>query len=114
MVGQVFRKRFNKKDFIDLIIKYSEKRKNQYIFSNIAYKKAVFNNDIKPFIDGLKEYYYKAKKFYVERTMNYKFFLTVLRQVCKYHSIPFIHSIKYSNSTYEIQYSIFIYEEKLT
>ena len=46
--------------------------------------------------------------------MNYKFFLTVLRQVCKYHSIPFIHSIKYSNSTYEIQYSIFIYEEKLT
>ena len=31
-MSQIFRKRFNKKDFIDLVIKYSEKRKNQYIF----------------------------------------------------------------------------------
>ena len=113
-MSQIFRKRFNKQDFIDLIIKYSEKRKNQYIFSNISYKKAVFNNDIEPFIYDLKDYYYKSKKFYIEREMNYKFFLTVLRQVCKYHSIPFIHSIKYSNSTYEIQYSIFIYEGQST
>jgi len=114
MSSQIFRKKFNKTTFIDLIIKYSEKRKNQYIFSNISYKKAVFNNDIKPFIDELKDYYYNAKKFYVEREINYKYFLTILRQVCKYHNIPFIHNIKYSNSSYEIQYSIFIYEEQST
>ena len=112
MRSQIFRKTFDKQMFIDIIVKYSEKRKNQYIFNNISYKKASFNNDIEPFIEFIKGYYYKAKLFYVERKMNYKYFLTILRQICKYHSIPFTSNIKYCNSTYEIQYSIFIYSEK--
>lgn len=114
MRSQIFRKSFDKQQFLDLIVKYSEKRKNQYIFNNVSYKKAVFNDDIQPFIEYLKDYYYNAKKFYVERKMNYKYFMTIVRQICKYHCIPFNPSIKYSNSTYEIQYSIFIYSEQST
>jgi hypothetical protein len=110
--SQIFRKHFSKQILLDFIIKYSEKRKNQYIFSNISFKKAQYNEDIAPIIDYLKDFYYNAKKFYIQRKMNYKYFLTIIRQVCKFHCIPFTSNIKYCNSTYEIQYSIFIYEEK--
>ena len=112
MRSQIFRKNFDKTPFLNLIIKYSEQRKNQYIFNNISFKKAVYNKDIEPFIEFISEYYYSAKKFYVERKITYKNFVTILRQICKYHNIPFTTNIKYYNSTYEIQYSIFIYPDK--
>ena len=112
MRSQIFRKNFDKTPFLELIKKYSEKRKNQFIFNNISFKKSIFNNEIEPFIEDIKEYYYNAKKFYVERKMNYKNFATILRQICKFHNIPFTSNIKYYNSTYEIQYSIFIYPDK--
>ena len=39
--------------------------------------------------------------------MNYKNFVTIIRQICKYHHIPFTSNIKYSKSKYEIKYFIY-------
>ena len=41
--------------------------------------------------------------------MIYKNFVTIIRQICKYHHIPFTSSIKYNKSKYDIYY--FIYRE---
>ena len=47
---------------------------------------------------------------YVEREMKYKNLITIIRQICRYHHIPFSSNIKYSKSKYEITYSIIIPE----
>ena len=51
-----------------------------------------------------------SKKMYVEREMKYKNLITIIRQICRYHHIPFSSNIKYSKSKYEITYSIIIPE----
>ena len=44
--------------------------------------------------------------------MNYKNFVTILRQICKFHHIPFTSTIKYDKSAYDISYSIFFDSEQ--
>ena len=43
--------------------------------------------------------------------MIYKNFVTLIRQICKYHHIAFTSVMKYNKSKYEIIYSIFIPEQ---
>ena len=58
-------------------------------------------------VDNLKKYYFKSKHHYLERDSTYKNFVTIVRQICKYHHIPFTSDIKYSKSKYEIKYFIY-------
>ena len=61
-----------------------EIEKKYFIFSKIAFKKAKLTENVKPFIESLKPFYYKSKLKYLNRTMDYKNFITVLRQLCNY------------------------------
>ena len=63
-------------------------------------------NKLKPFINELEEYYYSSKKGYLRRSINYKNFVTVIRQLCKYFDMNIHSTIKYSQSNYEIEYII--------
>ena len=72
-------------------------------------KRAKLDEAIQPFCENLKKYYFSSKYFYLERDMIYKNFVTIVRQICKYHHIPFTSSIKYNKSKYDIYY--FIYRE---
>ena len=40
--------------------------------------------------------------------MSYKNIITIIRQICKYHHIPFTNRIKYEHSKYEIIYIIYL------
>ena len=40
--------------------------------------------------------------------MNYKNFVTIIRQVCNYLCIPYTSKIIYSNSKYNINYVIYL------
>ena len=46
-------------------------------------------------------------KKYITRKMNYKNFITIIRQICKYHHFAFASNIKYDKSSYEITYNIY-------
>jgi hypothetical protein len=112
-MSQVFKKKINK----DLIINFFKKfcqneKKNEFIFSPIAFKKAEYNNEIKNLIEILKEYYHKSKQFYLNRQITYKNFLTILRQVCNNLCIPYTSKILYNKSKYNIIYIIFFDDEK--
>ena len=85
-----------------------EKYPNKCIFSKTSFKKGQLSNNIQTFLDSIKEHYYPSKQFYVTRNITYKGIVTIIRQICKYHHIPFTSHIKYSKSKYEIIYSIFI------
>tara|TARA_Y100001935_G_scaffold148419_1_gene122527 strand:- start:1538 stop:1885 length:348 start_codon:yes stop_codon:yes gene_type:complete len=114
MSSQIFKESPPIKILFDFLDGVCEKQKNKYVFSKANFKKAQMEEKIIPFCEKLKEYYYKSKLFYINRTMNYKNFITIIRQLCKYHHIAFTSVMKYNKSKYEIIYSIFIPEQLIT
>ena len=108
-MSQIFKKKIDPKFFFDFIEKYGNKKNNQqFTFNHISYKKANYNNDIQNLVNYLVTYYHKSKQFYLERNINYKNFLTILRQVCSNLSISYSSKILYNKSKYNINYSIFL------
>lgn len=106
-MSQLFKNKYPKSDLFLLLNKYCEKFDKYYKLSKTAYKKAKLDNGIQPFFEELKKYYYPSKHFYLTREDNYKNFITVIRQLCKYHLVAYTSSIKYFKSKYEIIYFIY-------
>lgn len=107
---QIFKKELPQNILTDFLDLYCDFNKNRYVLTNITFRKYKFENKIIPFFKKLEEYYYKSKLFYLKRTINYKNFITVIRQICKLNYLPFTSKIKYDNSSYNIVY--FIYPKK--
>ena len=102
-------------NFLNIIKKYSDNKniyKNKILIDKIIYKKLEFNNEIQNLIDNIKPYYNENKIFYINRKINYKNFLTIIRQLCKICNISYENKIKYYNSKYEIFYLINIHQVK--
>lgn len=91
----------------NLLEKICKPDKKYYIIDRPAFKLGIYNNNITQFIEQLLPYYHKAKKFYLERKMDYKRFLTVVRQISNANSIPFNYHNHFEKSTYDIIYKIF-------
>ena len=108
MSSQIFKTPVPKNAFYSFLESCATKKTNYYLFSKVIFKSAQYQELIEPFLTTIKEHYYPSKQKYVLRKMNYKNFVTILRQICKYHHIPFTSHIKYSKSKYEIIYTIFI------
>lgn len=80
---------------------------NHFQLSSYLYHKAEYNQRMFAFISSLKPYYYTNKRKYIERQMNYKGFLTIIRQICNAHHIKYTTKLVYNKSMYEIEYSIY-------
>ncbi len=90
----------------DLLNNYCNINDNLYIFDYIVYKKLIFHNVITSFYNNIKEYYSKKKQFYIQRDVTFKNFLTIIRQILRYHNINYYNTIKYCNNNYNIIYYI--------
>ena len=112
MSSQIFKTPVPKEIFYNFLESCATKKTKYYLFSKVIFKSAQYQELIEPFLTTIKEHYYPSKQKYVLRKMNYKNFVTILRQICKYHHIPFTSTIKYDKSTYEISYSIFFNSEQ--
>ena len=106
MSSQLFRKTVPIDILLSFLKEYSTVDGNFHVFSKTSFKKAVYHNKIAPFCESIVEYYHKSKRYYVERQIDYCKFTTILRQLCKLHSFPYISRIVYSKSTYDILYYI--------
>ena len=107
MSSQIFKKKLPKEILFNFLENNSKKKNNSFVFTKTSFKKAQFNNLIVPFCELLKEYYHKSKLNYLERKINYKNFITIIRQICKSLHIPFTSKIVFDKSNYEIIYTIF-------
>jgi len=109
-MSNIIKKDFNKEIIFDLLNEISilDLNKEYFILNNESYKKGQMNNIIINFIEKIKDFYIKSKQFYLERTLNYKKFLTIIRQVCKSQNIPIKIKINYIKSKYEIIYHIYL------
>ena len=106
-MSQIFQKNFPKEKLFEFLDKYCNKKKNKFTLNKASFKKAKLDNNVLPFCDDLKKYYYPSKHHYLERDMIYKNFITIIRQICKYHHLAFTSNIRYFKSKYEIEYFIF-------
>jgi len=107
-MSQIFRASYPKNVFFEFLGKYCDNHNNQYVFSKDSFKRIKLAEEADPFCETLKKYYFKSKHIYLDREKTYKNFITIIRQICKYHTIPFTSNIKYSQSKYEIKYFIYL------
>lgn len=107
MISQIF-KTSPPLDLLFIFLnKVCENNGRKYSYNKTAYKKGIFINEIAPFIEIIKIHYYDSKKFYTDRAPSCKNLITIIRQICKHHHVPFTSYMKYNKSKYEICYCIY-------
>ena len=106
-MSQTFKSRVDKDILFDFLEKNCEKTEKRYIFNLSSYKRGELNESNDAFVEILKPYYHKAKLFYLERKRTYSGLCTIIRQICKTHSILFSTKVVYSKSKYNIPYFIY-------
>jgi len=94
--------------FNDFIISIGTVENNYVLIDETIFKKAHYNNLIRPFFDKLIPHYHKSKQFYLTREINFSSFITVIRQICKSNDIHYTSKIKYSKSAHYIEYYFYV------
>jgi len=107
LMSQIFKKEIPSDLLITLVSDIAEYDNGSYIINNIAFKKGIFNGKILAFTDACKPYYHKSKLKYLERTLTYSSFITIIRQICNCNNIKYRSNIKYDKSKYDIVYYIY-------
>jgi hypothetical protein len=104
---QIFKKKIPTEFLFDLLDKICFKNKDYYLLNNISFKKGIYNNYIKYFIEKCREYYHISKRKYIDKPITYNSFVTIVRQICNFNKILYKNEIKYDRSSYDINYYIF-------
>lgn len=106
MLSQLFKVEVPYRVLGDFLDNNCEREGKFHVFSKVCFRKALYHDRIKPFCQNLSQYYHLSKKYYVDRNMDYNRFMTVVRQLCKAHRVPYTSKIVYNKSTYDILYYI--------
>ena len=104
---QIFKNKINNSVLFSLLDIICMKNNNNYIFNNDSFKKGMYNSSINNFLNEIKACYYVSKHKYLERTITYNSFTTILRQICNFNKITYTSQLKYDKSTYDIMYYIY-------
>lgn len=92
-------------NLLDNIPNINQKDSNYRIDPEI-FRQLQYNNHIDHFYTQIKSFYRSNKRFYIERDITYKNFLTILRHICRQLNIPYNKQIVYNKSNYAIHYFI--------
>ena len=107
MTSTLFKKNVPDDKLFDLLDKICLKTEKYYQIDINAYKKMLYNELEKEFIESLKEYYKESKYFYLTRELDYNSFTNIIRQICKSKNIGYENKISYNKSKYGIIYLIY-------
>ena len=106
MSNQIFKTKVDIKILNNFLDKYATKLEKYYLLNKESYKKARMFGDLQHFYNNILSNYFICKQKYITRKKKYKNFITIIRQICKSHCIPFTSKLLYGKSTYEIEYYI--------
>ena len=109
--SQIFKTPIDIDIFHDFLKQVCINKGKYYLFDKCAYKKAHYLDIIQQFIDSCALCYHKSKLHYINKKLDYCSLCTVIRQIIKYYNIRYATNIKYSKSTYEIVYNIYLFDE---
>ncbi len=107
MSSQLFKNDVPQKLLFDLLDKICLKTDKYYLIDMNAYRKMIFNEYNIEFCETLKDFYHYGKHFYLTRSMTYKSFTNIIRQICKNASIMHTSQMKYNESKYNIIYYVY-------
>lgn len=107
MLKQIFKENVPIENLFKWLDKFCFKTEKYYLIDQNAYKKVLFHEGDKPFLEEIQPYYHISKEFYVTRKFTYNSFVNIVRQICKSNNIMFTNKIKYNESNYNIQYYIY-------
>ena len=110
-MSNIFKTIPDKNKILNYIKKNSYNINNKNIIDLNTYKESLHNGKIDKFIKYIKPFYLKNKYIYLERKINYKNYLTIIRQLLNIFNIKYIKNIKYIHSSYEIIYIIYVEDE---
>ncbi len=105
---QLFKSYPNKDTFILFIKTHCIKEQKYYKLTPEVYKQIIFKNALQPYLELIKPNYHISKQTYVTRKMNYTRFITVIRHLCKLLDVTYTSMMKYSNSSYQIDYLFYL------
>lgn len=106
MKSQIFHKDPDLSILLDLLDDMSHIHLKKYVITPVTYRQAEYHNKIDPFIELIRPHYHVSKQHYLAN-MNYKRFLTIIRQLCRCLHIYYKSEIKYIGSSYIICYHIY-------
>jgi hypothetical protein len=89
----------------DVLDKFFIKNKDAIEVDYIGYKKVMFHKYHIEWLDDVRKYYHKSKRFYVDRKFTYNSFVNILRQICRLYNIEYI-----SNQDKNTGYKYFKYK----
>jgi len=107
MSKQIFRELIPPEILFELLETICLKTDKYYLVNHNAYKKFMYNDGYKDFIETIIDFYHDSKKFYVSREMDYNSFINIIRQICKSNQMMFASNVKYMESRYCIEYLIY-------
>lgn len=107
MLKQIFRENVPIHLLFDLLQLICLKTDKYFLVDKNAYRKVVFHDYHKHFLEQILPYYQESKKFYVTRNFSYNSFVNIIRQICKSNDVMFTSKIKYNESKYNIDYFIY-------
>jgi hypothetical protein len=107
MSKQIFKKDVPRSLLFILLEQISLKTDKYYVIDINAFRKFLFHELDKPFIQTMLTYYHLSKQFYVTRKMTYNSFINVVRHICKNTNIMYTSQIRYNESEYNINYHIY-------
>jgi len=107
MSTQIFKKKIPNEYLFELLDKICVKNKDYYLINIISFKKGTYNNYIKDFFDLCRDYYHISKRKYIDKTITYNSFTTIVRQICNFNKIIYKNEIKYDRSSYDINYYVY-------
>ena len=105
-ISQIFKNMVPTNMLLSFLDKFCFKYNDYYTFNVETFKKGCFNNEVQPFVELCKPYYYKSKLHYLNKKLTYNSFTTILRQICKHNNIAYTSKIKYEKSSYNIVYYV--------
>ena len=107
MPTHIFKQTMDPKILFDFLHPICSVTNNHYIVNYESLKIAKFTSQFDTFIEDVTPYYHISKRKYLESPMTYKRFLTIIRQICNFNSIPYKSAIKYAHSTSNVEYFIY-------
>ncbi len=110
MASQNFRRPIPLQILFDLFDQICLKTDKYYLVDLNSYKKMMYMELNKKFVEDIVEYYHAAKQFYVRREMTYNSFINLVRQACKINNLVAENQVRYQNSKYTIEYLVYLPE----
>lgn len=103
----VFKKHLEPRIFKEFLEPICIKTSTHYVINYETLKRAKYNTHYENFIALLRPYYYPSKQHYLDRSFEYKRFLSILRQICTYNNFVYTSTTVYNRSKASLEYKIY-------